>query len=120
MRSWVDDGSAVWRSEECATSKQEPVPQDGTLDRPIRSASIPLGEFEGDPLGAFEKHDPTPVIVEQLTTELDAVGLQPNDLGLDVGDREAKMVEADMIEIAKMRLGQRIRMTVPRSAACNP
>ena len=43
---------------------------------------------------------------------LNPFALQPGDLGLDVVDRKADVVHAELVQVADVWIGQRLRMTI--------
>ena len=69
---------------------------------------MPLGEFNDDPLWPVDEDELPRVKVHDLIASLETARFQLCDLLLDVVDREADVVHADLVQIADLRVRQGI------------
>src|SRR3974390_1324718 len=73
---------------------------------------MPLRKLDGDAFRPVDENQLAGVKVHDLVARAKAVRLQLADLGLDVIDRKADMVHAELVEVANVRIGQRLRMLI--------
>src|SRR3954466_5865465 len=78
----------------------------------LPASSMPLREFDGDAFGAVDEHQLAGMKIHDLVARLESVRPEPGDFGLDVADREADVVHAELVQVADVRIGQRLGMTV--------
>src|SRR4051812_15708981 len=76
------------------------------------SSLIPLGEFDGDALRPVDEDQLSRMEIHDLVAGFETVRLQLCDLLLDGVDREADVVHADLVQIADVRVRQRVRVPV--------
>ena len=62
--------------------------------------SVPLREFDGDAFGPVEEHELAGMEIHDLVARLEPARPELGDFGLDVIDRKADVVHAELVEVA--------------------
>ena len=79
-------------------SRVQPPPTDLQLEQ------IALGELDGDVFRAAEEHELAVVKAHDLVAQFHAGGLELDDLGVEIIDRETDVVEAEPVELVDVRV----------------
>src|ERR1051326_6829015 len=81
--------------------------------------AITLRKLQRDPFGSGKEHQLAIVKLHDLVAQLDATRTQPANLGLNVFDLEADMVEAELVEPGEITVHNRLRVTIPQELNLN-
>ena len=94
-----------------ASRVPDAIQREGTR-RGLAAPSMPLGELDGDALGAVDEDQLAGMKIHDLVARLESVRPELGDLGLDVADRKADVVHAELVQVADVRIGQGLGMAV--------
>ena len=73
---------------------------------------MPLGEFDGDIVGPVEEHQLALMEVHHVSAQPDAARRQSLHHRVQIVDSETDVVEAHLVELTDVGIGNRLRMPV--------
>jgi hypothetical protein len=73
---------------------------------------MPLREFDGDAFGTVDEHQLAGMEIHDLIPRLEPVRPELGDFDLDVIDRKADVVPAELVQVTDVRIGQGLGMMV--------
>src|SRR5262249_41645564 len=89
-----------------------PIPKKPRLRGVRRMELVPLREFYGHPFRAVDEHQLSRVEIHDLVPGLKPVRSELGNFSLDVFDRKTDVVHPNFVEVANVRIGQRIGLPV--------
>src|SRR5580704_11723148 len=104
-----------WQVARIERSKyHEPFTPRGRARQALRGQpeSMPLRRFDGHVFGAVDKNKLAVVKIHHVVADLDADGGELGDLGFQVVDGKAYVVESDLVELGDVGVGDHLRMMI--------
>src|SRR5215471_16183258 len=99
----------IARARDASAANTEKASSEGGVRR---MELVPLREFYGHPFRAVDEHQLSRVEIHDLVPGLKPVRAELGDFSLDVFDRKTDVVHPKLVEVANVRIGQRLGLPV--------